>query len=151
MLPRKKGGVRLALNYISYFISASILGPWMLRNVKFDVIFVYEPSPITVGIPAIVLKKIKKAPVLFWVLDLWPETPVALGALRSKVLISLVGSLARYIYNRCDLVLGQSMGFVEQIKKYCDISGVELNELDQTNEELGSTCKKPFSINCCYS
>jgi len=120
LLPRKKGGVRLALNYISYFISASILGPWMLRNVKFDVIFVYEPSPITVGIPAIVLKKIKKAPVLFWVLDLWPETPVALGALRSKVLISLVGSLARYIYNRCDLVLGQSMGFVEQIKKYCD-------------------------------
>ncbi len=39
----------------------------------------------------------------------------------------------------------------KQIKKYCDISGVELNELDQTNEELGSTCKKPFSINCCYS
>ncbi len=38
----------------------------------------------------------------------------------------------------------------EQIKKYCEISGAKLNELDQTNEELGATCKKSFSINSCY-
>jgi len=37
-----------------------------------------------------------------------------------------------------------------QIKRYCEISGAKLNELDQTNEELGATCKKPFSINVCY-
>ena len=34
----------------------------------------YEPSPITVGIPAVVLRALKRAPVAFWVLDLWPET-----------------------------------------------------------------------------
>jgi large subunit ribosomal protein L30e len=38
----------------------------------------------------------------------------------------------------------------KQIKRYCEISGAKLNELDQTNEELGSACKKPFSINACY-
>jgi len=38
----------------------------------------------------------------------------------------------------------------KQIKKYCEISEIKLNELDQTNEELGATCKKPFSINSCY-
>tara|TARA_Y100000310_G_scaffold308868_1_gene352407 strand:- start:2165 stop:2410 length:246 start_codon:yes stop_codon:yes gene_type:complete len=38
----------------------------------------------------------------------------------------------------------------KQIERYCEISGAKLNKLDQTNEELGVTCKKPFSINSCY-
>ena len=37
-----------------------------------------------------------------------------------------------------------------ELKNLAEISKVIYTELDITNEELGSACKKPFSINCCY-
>ena len=120
MLSRGTGGFRLILNYLSFVFSAGVLGPWRLRGKLADVIFVFEPSPITVGLPAIWLAKIKKVPVVFWVLDLWPETLAALGVVRSPQLLGWVGHLVRYIYNRCTLVLGQSRSFLGSIASHCD-------------------------------
>lgn len=120
LLERGKGGWRLGLNYLSFMLSAALLGPLKLRGQNFDVIFVFEPSPVTVGIPAVVLGKFKKAPVVFWVLDLWPETLAAVGAVHSRVLLGAIGWMVRFIYNRCELVLGQSKGFIGSIAKYCD-------------------------------
>jgi len=117
MLPRGRGGLRLMLNYISFAVSASIFGPWKLRQRKFDGIFVFQPSPVTVGLPAIVLKLLKRAPIAFWVLDLWPQSLSAVGAVRSKVVLGLVDYLVRCIYSRCDVVLVQSRAFVTTISQ----------------------------------
>ena len=67
LFPRfQSKGWQLALNYLSFAISASLFGIlFIARKRKFDVIFAYEPSPITVGIPAVVFKKIFKVPVIF--------------------------------------------------------------------------------------
>jgi colanic acid biosynthesis glycosyl transferase WcaI len=108
----------LMLNYVSYALSASLLGPYKLRHQKFDVIFTYEPSPVTVGIPAAVLRRIKRAPMAFWVLDLWPETLSAVGAVRSPMILKMVGLLVKAIYKNCDLILAQSKSFVSQIRRY---------------------------------
>lgn len=120
MLPRGTGGLRLILNYLSFVLAGSLLGPWRLRGIESDVIFVFEPSPVTVGLPAVLLGKIKQAPVVFWVLDLWPETLAAIGVIRSPRALDWVGRLVRFIYNRCTLVLGQSRRFLESIALYCD-------------------------------
>lgn len=112
LIPRGSGGaVRLVLNYFSFALAASVLGPLRCRGKKFDAIFVHEPSPITVGLPAIVLKKIKRAPILFWVLDLWPESLTAAGSLRAPWLLHWVEGLVRWIYRHCDRLLMQSRGF----------------------------------------
>lgn len=120
MLPRGQGNLRLVLNYLSFVMGASIFGPWYLRGISVDAIFVFEPSPVTVGLPAILMSRLKKAPVVFWVLDLWPETLVAMDEVRSPWILAWVGRMVRFIYNRCALVLGQSRGFVTSIAKYCD-------------------------------
>jgi len=119
MLTRGSGGGRLLLNYLSFVVSAIVFGPFLLRDKSTDVIFVFEPSPVTVGLPALWLGKIKKAPVVFWALDLWPESLSAMGVIRSKWLLGLVGHMVSFIYNRCTLVLGQSRGFLECIARYC--------------------------------
>lgn len=119
ILPRGTGGLRLILNYFSFVLGASIWGLWRLCGKQADVIFVFGPSPVTVGLPAVWLSKIKKAPVVFWVLDLWPETLAALGVVRSPQLLGWVGRLVRYIYNRCTLVLGQSRSFLGSIASHC--------------------------------
>ncbi len=115
LFPRGNGGgVRLALNYISFALAASTLGTLLCRG-RFDQILVYEPSPITVGIPALILKKLKSAPVLFWVQDLWPESLSATGAVRSKKVLDLVACLVKFIYRRCDRILIQANSFFDSV------------------------------------
>ncbi len=109
-------GWRLALNYSSFVVFACLLGPVLCRG-KFDRILVYEPSPITVGLPALLLKKIKRAPLFFWVQDLWPESLSATGAVRSAWLLKLVEYLVRFIYRGCDRILIQSRAFFGPITK----------------------------------
>lgn len=118
MSARGKGGVRLMLNYATFAVTASVLGLWKLRGRDFDAVFAYEPSPITVGLPAVALRAVKRAPLAFWVLDLWPETLKAIGVVRSPAILRAVGWLVSFIYKRCDLILAQSKSFVPQIKKY---------------------------------
>jgi glycosyltransferase involved in cell wall biosynthesis len=54
----------------------------------------------------------------FWVLDLWPETLSAVGAVRSPMILKMVGLLVKAIYKNCDLILAQSKSFVSQIRRY---------------------------------
>ncbi len=111
----KEKSLRLALNYFSFFFMASILAPFLVRG-KFDKIFVYEPSPITVVIPAIVLKYLKRAPLFFWVTDLWPESLEATGVVRNKKILNAVGSMVRMLYKHCDKILVTSKGFIPRVK-----------------------------------
>jgi glycosyltransferase involved in cell wall biosynthesis len=118
MVPRGRGGMRLVLNYLSFAISASLVGLWKLRGRAFDAILVYEPSPVTVGIPSAVMRAVKRAPMAFWVLDLWPETLRAVGVVKSGWMLKLVGRLVSAIYQRCDLILAQSRSFIAPIRHY---------------------------------
>ena len=118
LMPRGMGGVRLMLNYLTFAVSASTVGLWKLRGRQFDVIFAYQLSPVTVGIPAALMRTVKRAPLAFWVLDLWPETLQAIGVVRSPALLKVIGKLVAFIYKRCDLILTQSKSFMPQIQKY---------------------------------
>lgn len=112
LIPRGAGaGWRLALNYLSFAFAASIMGPWLCRS-DYDAIFVFEISPITVGLPAIALKYLRRAPIHFWVLDLWPESLSVAGAVHSRIILRAVGGLVRFIYAQCDHILVQSRGFI---------------------------------------
>lgn len=119
MFTRGKNNLRLIFNYLSFFLSASVLGPFKLRGEKYDAIFVYAVSPIMAAIPAIVLGRIKKTPVFVWVLDLWPETLHAVGVIKKQWILSLVGKLVSWIYNRTDYLLLQSKSFAKDVKRYC--------------------------------
>jgi glycosyltransferase involved in cell wall biosynthesis len=118
LIPRGSGGaLRLLLNFCSFALSASIFGPWRCRA-SYDVILVFEPSPVTVGIPAIVLKRLRGAPILFWVQDLWPESLSATGAMESRWILGIVESLVRRIYRQCDRILVQSEAFRAPIERF---------------------------------
>lgn len=119
LVPRGKRSVNLIMNYLSFFTSASTLGLWKLRGKKYDAVFVYAVSPIMAAIPALVIGRVKKAPVFIWVLDLWPETLRAVGVLRHPHLLAIVGRMVSWIYNRADYLLVQSHGFFENVRKYC--------------------------------
>src|SRR5438067_2214049 len=111
------GGLQLAINFFSHAFFATLLAPWLARG-RFDAILVYEPSPMTIGIPARALRALKRAPLLFWVQDLWPESLSATGAVKNGALLGLVDRLIKWIYRGCDRVLVQSEAFIPSVEAH---------------------------------
>ena len=117
MVPKGNGNaIRMLLYYWSLALAACLLVPIFFRK-KVDLVFVYQPSPITVGLPALVLKAMEQTPVWIWVQDLWPETLAGTGMVRSAFLLKLTNLLVRLIYSKCDRVLVQSQAFVPRMLK----------------------------------
>jgi len=135
LIPRGTGALRLAVNYLSFVVSAAVLAPWRLRGRAFEVIFVYQPSPITSVLPALIVGRVKDAPVILWTLDLWPETLQAIGIVRSPRLLAAVGILVSFIYQQCALVLGQSRACEANVSRYAG-STAKYRYFPQWSEEL---------------
>lgn len=114
IIPRGKGnGIQLFVNYISFAIFACIR--LLFIRDKFDKIFVYEPSPITIGLPGILAKYKFKAPMYFWVQDLWPESISAAGGVKNKSVLAILNCLTKFIYSHSKKVLVQSKAFIPYI------------------------------------
>lgn len=117
LIPRGSGsGLRLALNYLSFAVVATVRALLACRK-RYDVIFVHEPSPITVGLPAVALTLATRVPVMLWVLDLWPESVSATQAIRSVRVLRWIEGMVRFIYRHCDRILVQSQAFVPHVER----------------------------------
>ncbi|UXH77641.1 glycosyltransferase family 4 protein [Roseateles amylovorans] len=126
LYPRGIGGAkRLVANYLSFLAAASVLGPWSLRGQAFDIVFVYGTSPILQAIAGIVLKQIKRAKLVTWVQDLWPQSLEVTGFVRNPRLLALVATVVRWIYRRHDLLLVQSLAFEPPVRAMAGKTPVE--------------------------
>jgi glycosyltransferase involved in cell wall biosynthesis len=96
------------------FIFAAILNGIKVKNV--DVIYVTS-TPLTVGVPAMVLKWLKRKPFVFEVRDQWPEIPVALGIIKNKLLIKILLWLERFIYKQSSGIVALSPGMADGVKE----------------------------------
>lgn len=115
IIPRGKGnGLRLIVNYLSYVFFACMLGPFYIRN-NFDLIFVPQYSPVTVCLPAILLKKVNNKPLLMWIQDLWPETLEAMGIIKSSFVMKMIHKVVKFIYQHSELILVQSRSFIKSV------------------------------------
>ncbi len=108
-------GLLLSLNYLSYAFFASIVALFWSFTRKYDAVFVHETSPVTQGIPAVLLKRIQKIPLYFWVLDLWPESLEAAGGIHNKHILNIFSKLTRHLYYHSDKILISSKGFRKSI------------------------------------
>lgn len=124
IFPRGSGtGIRLFLNYISFVFFGS-LRLIFIRN-KFDKIFVYAPSPITVGYIGIIASIIYKAKPFLWVHDLWPESVKDAGGINNKFVLGLIDLMTKSIYYFYKDILVQSPRF----KEYLVNQGVNIKKI----------------------
>ncbi|SVA96522.1 uncharacterized protein METZ01_LOCUS149376, partial [marine metagenome] len=132
--PRKDGSkINLFLNYLS-FIIFSIMPAIILSFRKFDLVFVNQLSPITAAIPGVIVKKIKRIPLIMWVTDLWPESVKDAGNLKSDFIPNLILPIVKYIYKNCDQILVTSRGFIDSIHE--KIMNKEIIYTPQWGEEV---------------
>jgi hypothetical protein len=116
IIPRGKGcGINLVLNYVSYFIAALFYVLFHFHQDKYDAVFVHLTSPFFIGIPAVIVKKRQRIPLIFWVLDLWPESLTGGGGINNTLILKSQNKLVQYVYNNCDKILVGSEGFSQSI------------------------------------
>ncbi|MCE5267211.1 MAG: glycosyltransferase family 4 protein [Planctomycetaceae bacterium] len=107
-----RSALRRIANYASFALSASVVGPWLVR--KPDVIYAYHP-PATVGLPAMVLRALRGCPVVYDIQDLWPDTVVSSGMMRNRWIASALNHWCRLVYGRMDRIVVLSPGFREAL------------------------------------
>lgn len=154
LIPRgNSNGIKLMFNYLS-FATFATLRSFSLKG-DFDKILVYEPSPITVGIPAIALKYRKKAKIYFWVQDIWPQSVTAAGGVSNRLVLSILNSLTKWIYKKSNKILIQSEAFrkliisqeVEENKiEFYPNSVEEIFKVLPENEEYKNLMPNGFNI-----
>ena len=115
VLRGKARAIRLFLNYFSFAFFASVKAFFLNFNNKYDAIIVHEPSPITQFYPALLLNKLQKTPVYFWVMDLWPESLELLGGVKNKFVLSFFTKMVTRFYENSQKILITSKGFKTSI------------------------------------
>ncbi|MEN9919591.1 MAG: hypothetical protein RL662_2027 [Bacteroidota bacterium] len=128
---RKQGDVSVWRCYVSENHNANFIGRlwgyfsfvfsslWAgLFNVKgnFDLILVTSP-PLFVGITAYVLSKIKRLPFVFEVRDLWPESAIDAGVLKSNLLIKMAYRFEKFMYKKASLINVLTPAFRDKLIK----------------------------------
>lgn len=84
-----------------------------VKNV--DVVWGTSP-PIFQGAAAWALARLKGAPFLFEVRDLWPRFAIAMGVIRNPLLIAASEALERFLYRQADQVVVNSPGFLDHVQ-----------------------------------
>lgn len=128
LAPRSGGGARrLVQNYLSFIASGCLLGPWLLRRRRIDVVFVYGTSPILQAIVGILLRATHRARLVTWVQDLWPQSLEATGYVRNPRALAVVAAVVRWIYRHNDLLLVQSRAFLDGVRAMAADTPVEVH------------------------
>lgn len=139
-------------NYMSYFkriqsfLKFMVLAIYIaLKLDRHDIVYATS-TPLTVALPALIIKKIKKVPFVFEVRDLWPEAPIQIGAIKSPFLIKILRAFEKKTYEEASNIVALSPGMEEGIVSTgissskvrmipncsdIDLFGKEINEKDR--------------------
>ena len=124
IIPRGNGGkLRLMLNYGSSLLAQCWDSMWLGLFGRFDYVLVHETSPVMVGVPGVIVSKLRRVPMDFWVLDLWPESLQDAGGVNNTKILGFFGGLTKWIYKHSRKILISSRGFKDSICEMGDFEG----------------------------
>ena len=109
-----KGLFKRILNYLSFMLSAVILG--LPRIGRSDVVIASSPQ-FFVAIAGYLISLIKRVPFVFEVRDIWPEEIVAVGAIRSRFIIRILETIEMFLYRHAKLIVAVAEGTIDVLVK----------------------------------
>lgn len=104
------------LQRIKAFFSFALAARKKASSLQGDVIFATS-TPLTIALPAVFTARKLKVPMVFEVRDLWPEMPIAMGALKNPLLQWAAKKLEHWAYQNSAAVVALSPGMKEGVVK----------------------------------
>jgi len=102
-----EGFARRSLGYLSFLIACVCAAPFLPRA---DVLVTTSPQFFN-GLAGYPVKLIKGVPWVLEIRDLWPESVLAVGAVRNRLVIRLLSGLERFAYRKCDHIVPVTEAF----------------------------------------
>jgi colanic acid biosynthesis glycosyl transferase WcaI len=106
-----KGFFKRVLGHFSFAFSSLTALPKLGRT---DVIFVQSP-PLLIGLATLAFSRFRRAPFVFNVSDLWPQSAIELGMLRNPFAIRLAEMFERHLYRRAARITVPVPGMVASL------------------------------------
>lgn len=116
-----EGFLKRTLNYISYMCSAVVVSLFLP---KADVVFSTSPQFFN-GLAGYVVGKLKRIPWVLEIRDLWPESIVAVGAIKNPAIIKMLEWIERFAYRKADRIVSVTDSF----KTYMLGKGIEAEKI----------------------
>ncbi len=112
---RRKGPLWLAINYASFTIS-------FLHKVnkladEFDMVLVYQLSPVLMALPGIKYANKHKVPLMIYCCDLWPESMKMYIKNEKNILFRIMKRMSQKVYSRADVLAVQSKSFIDYMEQ----------------------------------
>jgi len=101
-------------NYFSFALTSAALGSFLLGPTNYLLV---ESPPLFLGVAGFWLSRLKRARLIFNVSDLWPESAVRLGMLRSGNFAHRISvRIEEFCYRQAWLITGQSKSILADIQ-----------------------------------
>ncbi|WP_353150626.1 glycosyltransferase family 4 protein [Flavobacterium sp.] len=110
--------------YFSFMFSSLWAGLFKVKG-KYDVVIVTSP-PLFVGITGYLISRFKKAPMVFEIRDLWPESAIDTGVLTNKWIIKMAYAVEKFIYKKATLINVLTPAFYNTLRDVKSISASKL-------------------------
>ncbi|MBL4680760.1 MAG: glycosyltransferase family 4 protein [Pseudomonadales bacterium] len=107
-----KGILRRAIDYISFFIMASLTGICQPRP---DIVVGTSPQILEVA-AAWIIAVFKRRPFVFELRDIWPESIVAVGAMKHGFIIRILEFYERFLYRHAQLIVCVTEAFADYLR-----------------------------------
>ena len=151
VVTKSKGFFLRILNYCSFSVLSFFVAAW---KVGLQDVVIVESPPLFVGPSAFLVSRLKGARFVLNVSDLWPESAVALGMLRSARLIRIATLLEEFLYRKAHLITAQSEGIVTSIRSRLPDSpialipnGADVSAACPQSAELRRSMRDEFGFN----
>lgn len=102
-----EGFLKRTLNYVSYMLAAVLVAPFLSRC---DVVISTSPQFFN-GLAGYLVSRLKRAPWILEIRDLWPESIVAVGAITNRPLIRFLEWLELFAYHHAQHLVAVTDAF----------------------------------------
>jgi len=127
------------------FLMVALFSSYYALALKTDIV-IASSGPITVGIPGLLAKYIRRRKLVFEVRDLWPEGAIELGIIKNKWIKKFTYWLEKKCYRASSFIITLSPGMTQNIKERFGFSNIE-DVTNAANLELFSR-KSEFNDPC---
>ena len=131
---RRNSKAGLAVNYVSYMLSASLKVLFLKHD--YDVIYAYNTSPVLMGVPALVYRALFHTKVLLHVMDIWPACLAAMNVREGSRFYAWMKRVSRGIYRRADRLAYSSRRFQTYLRDVHHIDVPAENYLPQFADDV---------------
>ena len=131
-LSNKHGTLRRVFTFLLFTAVAA----WFALTERADVVLC-SSGPLTVGIPGLVAKWIRRRPLVFELRDLFAEGLRQLGVVRSELVLWAAEWFERFLCRRADVVVALSPGMADWLRDHWSISGVRVIPNAADNDLFG--------------